>query len=340
VDQLARLTPSDRAGQVLMIGVPVGRAGTAWSSVRTYRPGGVFLQGRSAGNPAEIGRQIRRLQQVAGSGKHVPLHVAVDQEGGRVQTLSGPGIGRLPSAVDQGRWDDATLVTRTARWAAELHTIGVTMNFAPVADTVPADGRRNPPIGAIGRQYGSRPDDVAADVATVTRALQDAGVVATLKHFPGLGRVRVNTDFSAAATDPATTPGDSHLRPFAAGVDAGAGAVMMSSAHYPKLDARRPAMFSPRVVTLLRTQLGFTGLVVSDDLGAARSVAGVPVGRRAVAFVAAGGDMVLTVRASDAGPMGAALVEAAKKSPVFRRRLDEAALHVLLSKQRAGLLHC
>jgi beta-N-acetylhexosaminidase len=325
-----------------MLGVPVNAAGSAASSVRRYRPGGVFLRGRSSRSTTEVARQIRVLQQ-AGSPTgtaSVRLHVAVDQEGGQVQTLSGPGLGRLPSALEQGRWDEATLTARTTRWATALHGIGVTMDLAPVADTVPADGRRNPPIGAARRQYGSQPDDVAADVATVTRTLEGAGVVATLKHFPGLGRVRVNTDLSDDATDPVATDHDPYLRPFAAGVAAGAGAVMMSSASYPRLDADRPAMFSPRIVGMLRTDLGFTGLVISDDLGAARAVAGVPVGRRAVTFVAAGGDMVLTVRAADAGPMRTALVQAAAASPAFRRRLDDAALHVLLSKQRAGLLRC
>jgi beta-N-acetylhexosaminidase len=165
-------------------------------------------------------------------------------------------------------------------------------------------------------------------------------VQATLKHFPGLGRVHANTDFSDAAVDRVTDGDDPFLEPFAAGIDAGAGAVMMSSARYPRLDGAKPAVFSARIISLLRDRLGFQGLVISDDLGQAKAVRNTPVGQRAVSFIAAGGDLVLTVRPADLLPMRDALMAAARKSPAFRARLDEAALHVVLSKVRAGLLRC
>jgi beta-N-acetylhexosaminidase len=337
---LAGLTPAQRAGQVLMVGVPVEGSASAATAVRVYGPGGVFLRGRSADAATEVRQRIALLQRAASGGTPVPLHVAVDQEGGQVQTLSGRGIGALPSALTQGRWPTAVLQARVEDRAAALRGIGVTMNLAPVADTVPGDPERNPPVGAADRHFGSLPEAVAEDVVTVTRATQRSGVVATLKHFPGLGRVRVNTDFSTGATDALLDRGDPLLRPFAAGIEAGAGAVMLSSARYPRLDPRRLAVFSPDVVTLLRSDLRFEGLVVSDDLGAAKAVQSVPVGRRAVAFVAAGGDLVLTVRVHDARPMGTALAAAARSSPQFRRRLDDAVRHVLVSKYRVGLLRC
>jgi beta-N-acetylhexosaminidase len=337
---LAGLTPAQRAGQVLMVGVPARGPASEATALRVYVPGGVFLRGRSADPATAVRQRIALLQRAASGGTPVPLHVAVDQEGGQVQTLSGPGIGALPSALAQGRWPATVLQARVEAWAAALRRVGVTMNRAPVADTVPGDPERNPPVGAVDRHFGSLPEAVAEDVVTVTRATQRSGVVATLKHFPGLGRVRVNTDFSTGATDALLDRGDPLLRPFAAGIEAGAGAVMLSSARYPLLDPQRLAAFSPGVVTLLRSDLRFQGLVVSDDLGAAKAVQSVPVGRRAVAFVAAGGDLVLTVRVHDARPMGTALVAAAKSSPQFRRRLDDAVRHVLVSKYRVGLLRC
>ncbi|MDQ1289394.1 MAG: beta-N-acetylhexosaminidase [Actinomycetota bacterium] len=337
---LARMTPTDRAGQVLMVATPVHSPATALGVVRAYRLGGVFLHGRSAVPISGLAPEVKDLRDRSRSGG-VPLHVAVDQEGGKVQTLRGTGIGALASALEQGTWDTALLERRTKDWTKSLRTVGVTMNFAPVTDTVPANRKtQNPPIGALGRQYGSDPATVATKVTAVVRGSQAAGVQATLKHFPGLGRVTVNTDFSDGAVDATATEDDAYLRPFVAGVAAGAGAVMMSSARYPKLDAGQPAVFSEPIISMLRTNLGFTGLVVSDDLGVAKAVQDRSAGQRAVDFIAAGGDMVLTVRRQDAGVLGQALVTRARGSAAFRARLDEAVVHVLLSKHRAGILPC
>ena len=116
---------------------------------------------------------------------------------------------------------------------------------------------------------------------------------------------------------------------------------MVSLASYPKLDQHAIAAFSAPIVTgLLRQRLGYTGLVVSDDLGAAVAVRAVPLGERAVRFVQAGGDLALTVRPTDAQAMTGALLAAAQASPAFTARVTDAATHVLRSKSRAGLLTC
>jgi beta-N-acetylhexosaminidase len=220
--------------------------------------------------------------------------------------------------------------------------IGVTVNLAPVADTVPVRlGERNPPIGAFHRQYGSNPTQVAAGVEQAVAASQGAGVLTILKHFPGLGRVTANTDTSTRAIDATATADDPYLEPFVRGMTAGSAGVMISSASYPKLDARNIAAFSPAIITgLLRGKLGYTGLVMSDDLGAADAVERVPPGRRAVRFVAAGGDLVLTIRPQDAAPMTKAMIAEAGRSPAFATRVTDAARHVVQAKYRAGLLTC
>jgi beta-N-acetylhexosaminidase len=215
------------------------------------------------------------------------------------------------------------------------------MDLGPVADTVPAGTEaQNPPIGAVDRQYGSDPQAVATAVTSVAAALQDAGVVATVKHFPGLGRVRVNTDTDLGAVDPETSPDDPFLEPFAAAVDAGVGAVMVSSATYPQLDPDSPALFSPAVLELLRGQLGFDGVVISDDVGIAEAVSRTPVAQRAVESVAAGVDVVLTVNPGDAAPMAQALIDRAAAEQAFAARVRESAGRVLALKERFGLLTC
>jgi len=115
--------------------------------------------------------------------------------------------------------------------------------------------------------------------------------------------------------------------------------VMMSTAIYTQLDPKNPAAFSSTIVTgLLRDKLGFDGVVISDDLGAAKQVIDYPVAQRAVKFIAAGGDMVLTVDATQARTMTAALVAKAKADPAFAALVDAAALRVLKAKQAAELI--
>jgi beta-N-acetylhexosaminidase len=334
---LAGLSLDEQVGQVLMVGVPAADPASGTAALSGVPVGGLFLRGRSSADAASVGAAVAQLQD----GADIPLQIAVDQEGGLVQTLKGAGFDRLPSALEQGRQDPAALRSATTGWAGQLRAAGITMDLGPVADTVPAGtAADNPPIGAFDRQFGSDPQAVAASVTTVVEALQDAGVVATAKHFPGLGRVRVNTDTDLGAADPETSPDDPFLAPFAAAVDAGVGAVMVSSATYPRLDPDSPALFSPAVLDLLRGQLGFDGVVMSDDVGDAEAVSQTPVAQRAVESVAAGVDVVLTVSPDDAAPMAQALAERAGGDEAFARRITESAGRVLALKERFGLLTC
>jgi beta-N-acetylhexosaminidase len=335
---LDRLTLQQRVGQVLMVGTSVNTPDELGDEVARYHLGGVFLHGRSRHRAGVLRADVEALQRRAG----LPLLISLDQEGGSVQTLKGPDFPIVPSAQRLGAGPPATLRASAGDTARRLAGIGVTLNLAPVADTVPTDvGRGNPPIGGFRRQYGSEPARVAAAIRTVVPASQDAGVLTVLKHFPGLGRVRANTDTSDDAVDDVATVNDPHLQPFVAGIEAGSAAVMMSSASYPRLDRSAIAAFSRPIVTgLLRDRLGFDGLIMSDDLGAGVAVSALPPGSRAVRFIAAGGDLVLTIRPKDAAPMGEALFDKAEKDQAFRARLADAARHVLEAKRRAGLLPC
>jgi len=338
---LARMNLAHRVGQLLMVGIPATDVVGGYTRVLPYAVGSVFLAGRSSAGAETVGAAVTLLQLQGLNATGVFMHVAADQEGGLVQTLSGPGFTAVPPALEQGQVG-VELAVQTAVWAAELANAGITFNLAPVADTVPAGtAAANPPIGASDRQYGDDPRAVAVAVSTVVTALQEAGVDATVKHFPGLGRVTANTDTSTRAVDDQTTAEDAALQPFLAAINADATAVMMSPASCPLLDPLNIAALSPGLIgDLLRTRLGFDGVVVSDDLGNAAAVAGVPTGQRAVDFIAAGGDLVLTVDGGDAAPMSAALMARASSDQAFAARIDEAALRVLVSKQDSGLLIC
>jgi beta-N-acetylhexosaminidase len=330
-------------GQLLMVGSEADHADAATRrAVTRYHAGNVMLTGRSSRGVTATARVSRALQGEVGSSTTggVPLLVATDQEGGQVQVLSGPGFSRIPAALTQGSWSTATLRSRAAQWGRQLRAAGVQVDLAPVADTVPSSlGRANAPIGRYSREFGHDPDTVAAHAAAFITGMTTARVATAAKHFPGLGRVRDNTDTTSGVTDGTTTRTDPYLQPFRAAISAGTPMVMMSSAVYSRIDPDHPACFSRTVVTdLLRGDLGFDGVVISDDLGQARQVQRWSAGSRAVQLVAAGGDVVLTVDPDDAPAMYTALYAKAKSDKAFRAKVDAAALRVLRLKAAYGVL--
>jgi beta-glucosidase-like glycosyl hydrolase len=338
---LARLSLEQRVGQLLMVGVPAGGASaTALQQIGTFHVGGVILTGRSSAGTAATANLAAQLQTQATSAGNagVPLLVSTDQEGGAVQVLSGPGFSTIPSALSQGSESTTTLRAQAGAWGGQLRSAGVRVDLAPVADTVPA-GTNNPPIGNLDRQYGSTPATVSAHAGAFAAGLEDAGVVPTVKHFPGLGRVSANTDTSSGVTDTVTTRTDPFLAPFRDVSRIGTPFLMMSTAIYSRIDPANPAAFSPTVLNgMVRGDLGFTGVVISDDLGNARQVSGVAPGDRAVRFLGAGGDIVLTVNPATLPAMYDALLARARADAGFRARVSQSAQRVLLAKQRLGLL--
>jgi beta-N-acetylhexosaminidase len=340
----ARMTEAQRIGQLFMVATPADSVDPATrTQIRRYHVGNVMLAGRSSGGTQPPARVAAELQARATgpATRRVRLLVATDQEGGAVQVLHGPGLSEMPSGLQQGRLRTARLRDDAATWARQLRRAGVNMNLAPVLDTVPspAAAAQNPPIGQFDREYGFRPRRVARHGIAFARGMADRGVVASVKHFPGLGRVTANPDESSGVTDRVTRPDDAYLAPFGRAIAAGVPSVMMSTAYYSRLDARHPAAFSRFVVgTLLRRQLGFHGVVISDDLGNARQVARWRPGTRALKFLGAGGDLVLTVNPGTLPAMYRAVRTRAGDSARFQARIHRAVLRVLELKEQQGLL--
>jgi beta-N-acetylhexosaminidase len=334
---LAGLDRRAQVAQLFVIGVPLADLSGADALV-TAGVGGIFLHGRSSAPAAEFASITGGWQAEApGPG----LWVAADQEGGAVQTLRGEGFAPLPSAVEQGRLPAGQLAALAADLGSSLHAAGLNLDLAPVVDVVPPGTEAgNAPIGAYGRQYGGTPEQVEAAAGTIVAGLADAGVTGALKHFPGLGRVTGNTDDTAGVHDTVTTADDPQLTVFTDLADTPAAPfVMASSAIYDRIDPGGPAMFSPVVLThVLRERLGFDGVVISDDVGNATAVADVPVGERAVRFLAAGGTLVLTVDTGDFQPMLDAVLARDASDAAFSHVVDVAVRTALEAKDRAGLL--
>lgn len=334
----ASMSEAQRVGQLLMVDCSTSGVSPATATaISRYHVGSVILDGTSEAGVTAMRGLTARVQGLAPPG--VGLFVATDQEGGLVQRLRGTGFTDIISARQQGTIAPTTLQGFAQGWGQQLRAAGVNVNLAPVFDTVPAGFGSNPPIGDLDRQFGSTPATVTAHGMAVVRGMTAAGVDVTVKHFPGLGRVHGNTDTSNDVTDYVTTRDDPYLRPFRAAARAGVPFVMVSTAMYSRIDPGVPAAFSRPIVSgMLRDDLGYRGVIISDDIGVARQVAGVPVGQRAVRFVAAGGDIVLTVDAAQAAAMTRALLARAQRDPAFRKTVNAAALLVLQAKQARGLL--
>jgi beta-N-acetylhexosaminidase len=339
------MTTEQRIGQLFFLGLANDQLGAAeQNAIRTYHFGSVwFVEQSAAGAPAirAVADAVQALatQETTAS---IRFFVAANQEGGIIQSLKGPGFSTIPSALDQSAIDPASLQTSAALWGRELASAGVNLNFAPVLDVVPpGTDAQNEPIGALQRGYGHDPATVSAHAVAFMRGMESAGIATTGKHFPGLGRVTGNTDFTAAVVDDVTTPTDPYLAPFRDAVSAGIPMVMVALAKYQRIDPNALAVFStPIMRNLLRDSLNFTGVVVSDDLGATAAVANIAPAERAISFLSAGGDLIISKTVAPANEMAAAISAKASGGGAFKTRVDDAALRVLRVKVARGLVRC
>lgn len=337
------MTEAQRIGQLFNVGLDNDRLDAASrKAIVANHFGSVWYRAKTmigVAGARKVADAVQALATDATGG--VGFFVAANQEGGLIQALAGPGFSTIPSAVDQGKLDPAVLEGRAARWGQQLLDAGVNLDFAPVADVVPKGTEaQNAPIGQLMREYGSDPAVVADHVVAFIRGMSQAGVATTAKHFPGLGRVEGNTDFTSAVVDTVTTPDDAYLKPFGRAVAAHVPFVMISLATYERIDPDHLAAFSTTVIErVLRRDLGFRGVVMSDSL-TADAVSDISPGQRAIDFIDAGGDMIVLGPIAVAVPMAEAVAERAASNATFRARIDAAALRILEAKNAAGLLPC
>lgn len=251
---------------------------------------GVILFSRNFESRSQVTQLAADCRRAAGR----PILLCVDQEGGPVQRFR-DGFSALPRLSLFGErlaseGDAALDAAEQHAWlmASEMRAIGIDLSFAPVVDL----GRGNRAIGE--RAFSAEPEIVAAFTRAYVRGMHAAGMAATLKHFPGHGSVLEDTHFDAARDPRAfATLEAEDLLPFRAGIDAGAQAVMLAHVSYPDVDPN-PAGYSRRwIVDILRQQMGFAGIAISDDIGMAAAESAGGVAARLQAHVDAGCDLVL-----------------------------------------------
>lgn len=293
--------------------------------------GGVILFGSTA--PPDLGSALASLVAQAPDG--IAPFVMTDEEGGDVQRMANL-VGELPSAATMGATMTPDQIRALAGSAgAIMRANGITMDLAPVLDLDDRPGPNN--HNADGSRSFSRDRAVAQPAGVAfAQGLMDAAVIPVVKHFPGLGDAEANTDVAPAATLPWSTLRNEGLLPFAAAFDAGVPAVMVANATVPGL-TDRPASLSPEVLTgVLRDQLQFDGLVMTDSLsGGAITEAGFTVPTASVAAITAGADMIMFTANDVPGTTRQtvqAIVDAVGVGTLTRARLESAVHHVLAAK--------
>ncbi len=254
---------------------------------REFDLGGVILFARNVEAPLQVAEVAYEVKQLS----EVPPWVSVDQEGGRVQRLRAP-FTEWPPLASLGRRRDPELAARFGRaLARELRVVGITLDYAPVLDV--HTNAANPVIGD--RALSEDPAEVARLGAVLIGALQAEGVAACGKHFPGHGDTSRDShlELPVVEHDPDRLQ-EVELRPFRAALEAGVTAIMTAHVRYPALDQAAPATLSPAVVTdLLRDEMGYDGLVVTDDLAMGAIAQHRAPTRAAVEAVRAGCDLLL-----------------------------------------------
>lgn len=313
------------AGQFFILGFSNEELNEVAQLMAQGRLGGVIFFERNGRTAEALNHLCRELLKAARCGRAPFPVLAVDQEQGRVCRIR-EGVTLFPSPWDLGALDDPMVTRRVARWVAkELSGIGINLNLAPVADVL-EEACCQGVLG--GRSFGSDPPKVARHVGAWVRGSQEGGVASCPKHFPGHGRAScdTHTDISWDTSDMDTLRMH-HLLPFRRAVATGAPCIMMSHVIYPALDRVLPASLSRSAIQgLLRDEMGFAGLIMTDDLEMGAVSSKMDPLRASILALQAGADMALIGRNLSArfrvSELIVELEDAVKRGHVEESRLE------------------
>lgn len=340
---VSRMTIEEKVGQIMIIGFDGADLDAGLNKMITdFHVGGVILFARNVESPGQVARLNSKLQQAAIQSGHPGLFIAIDQEGGRVTRLTADkGFTEFPSAMALAASTNPENAKAIAQAIAiEMRTVGLNIDFAPVLDV--NNNPANPVIGL--RSFSSDPAIVAEFGIAYMKGLQESGVLAFGKHFPGHGDTAVDSHINLPVV-----PHDMQrlqmveLLPFQAAIDAGVAGIMSAHVTFPAIDStpRLAASLSTPVLTgLLRQQMGFQGLLVTDSLEmGALAQSGYPAPKAAALALQAGADLLLFNRDHKMHQEAHALVvEWVKSGKIPLARLDKALRRVLQAKAAYSLL--
>jgi beta-N-acetylhexosaminidase len=321
----------EQVGQLFMLGFTGPEASPELTSlIKEYHPGGLILFGRNLKSAEQIVELTNAVQRLAGP---IPLFISIDQEGGRVSRLPSDFTIFPPCAV-LGRCGTTDLTYAAASvTASELRAVGINMNLAPVLDV--DSNPKNPIIGD--RALGRSADQVCALGHAVISGLQDHQVIACGKHFPGHGDTIADSHLELpVVTASRDRLQEVELPPFEHAIRQGLTTIMTAHVLYPALDADQPATLSSTILTgLLREQLGFKGLILTDDLEMRAILDHYGIEDAAVRSFQAGADILLICKDHDREVAAMdAMYAAVKDGRIARARLEASLNRIKQLKDR------
>ena len=329
VDKLvANMSDADKVGQLLMIGIH-GKTlnDDAKFMINEYRVGGIILFDRNMESKDQVKSLIADINKTGKSAGLTPLFIGIDQEGGAVARMEDQLI-KVPPAEELGKEPIEKAVSLAKQSGTELKDLGFNINFAPVAD-----------LGlTYGRSFSTNPDEVVRYASAVGKAYDEAGLWYSYKHFPGIGKtdVDLHADTSVVPVSKKTLLNED-TKVFVDLVKQSKPntyAIMVSHAMYPQIDPDHPSSLSKTIITdWLRKDMGYNGVVVTDDMDMGALAKHYTFGDMAVQSILAGSDILLVCHEYE--HMQEAyngLMKAVKDGRISKERLDESVKRILLMK--------
>ena len=334
VDKLvANMSDADKVGQLLMIGIH-GKTlnDDAKFMLNEYRVGGIILFDRNMESKDQVKSLIADINKTGKSVGLTPLFIGIDQEGGAVARMEDQLI-KVPPAEELGKEPIEKAVSLAKQSGTELKDLGFNINFAPVAD-----------LGlTYGRSFSTNPDEVVRYASAVGKAYDEAGLWYSYKHFPGIGKtdVDLHADTSVVPVSKETLLNED-TKVFVDLIKQSKPntyAIMVSHAMYPQIDADHPSSLSKAIITdWLRKDMGYNGVVVTDDMDMGALAKHYTFGDMAVQSILAGSDILLVCHEYE--HMQEAyngLMKAVKDGRISKERLDESVKRILLMKMSRGM---
>lgn len=334
VDKLvANMSDADKVGQLLMIGIH-GKTlnDDAKFMLNEYRVGGIILFDRNMESKDQVKSLITDINKTGKSAGLTPLFIGIDQEGGAVARMEDQLI-KVPPAEELGKEPIEQAVSLAKQSGTELKGLGFNINFAPVAD-----------LGlTYGRSFSTNPDDVVRYASAVGKAYDEAGLWYSYKHFPGIGKtdVDLHADTSVVPVSKETLLNED-TKVFVDLIKQSKPntyAIMVSHAMCPQIDADHPSSLSKAIITdWLRKDMGYNGVVVTDDMDMGALAKHYTFGDMAVQSILAGSDILLVCHEYE--HMQEAyngLMKAVKDGRISKERLDESVKRILLMKMSRGM---
>ncbi len=334
---LETMTLDEKIGQMIMAGIE-GTTPTpeTINLIEDYKVGGIIFFSDNLTSYSQSLHFINGLKRINAVNK-VPLFLSVDQEGGRVRRL--PGLEELPTNKDIGLRNDPELSYRIGNiLAQELKAFGMNVNYSPVIDV-----NSNPDNPVIGdRAFGDDPNLVSKLGIQTMKGMEDENIIPVIKHFPGHGDTSVDSHLELPRIDKSLHElHEIELVPFIKAIDAGAEVVMVAHILFSQLDSEYPSSMSKPIITdLLRKELGFEGVIVTDDMMMDAIENHYEAGEAAVQSVKAGNDIILiSEHYEEIVESFEAIKSAVESGEISEDRIDESVQRILDLKDKYEIHH-